>query len=73
MRMILMESVLLSLAGFMLGTAGAIALTYFLSRLPIVTRHDRRHDFTRVILMDSSSPCWSGSSGPPIRPTAALG
>ncbi len=37
MRMIFMESLLLSLAGFVLGTAGAAVLTYFLSRLPLTS------------------------------------
>ncbi len=35
--MIFMESLLLSLAGFVLGTAGAAVLTYFLSRLPLTS------------------------------------
>ncbi len=34
MRMILMESFLLSVAGFILGASGAVALTFFLSRWP---------------------------------------
>ncbi len=37
MRMIFMESILLSLAGFVLGTAGAAAVTYFLSKLPLTS------------------------------------
>ena len=36
MRMILMESVLLSMGGGVLGTIGAMTLTFFLSRLPAV-------------------------------------
>ena len=40
MRMILMESVLLSLGGGVVGTIGAIGLTWFLSRLPVVNGVD---------------------------------
>jgi putative ABC transport system permease protein len=77
--MIFMESILLSLAGFVLGTAGAAALTYFLSKLPLTSMISSSTSpavillaFGIAILVGIIGAAYPGYRGAMLMPTEAI-